>query len=187
MRNYIKQNKISISHKDNPEEYFRQYYLDNKEKSRERDRKRHKNNPHRHRDRYSNNVEYHREYYKNYYSKLPKEELRAIYRKKYERMRANPKSKLNDNIGNSIRIALKGKKAGRHWETLVGYTLNELIGHLEFLFDELMSWQNYGSYWHIDHIKPQSLFTIDEFKQCWALDNLQPLEAIANMRKSNKY
>ncbi len=26
-----------------------------------------------------------------------------------------------------------------------------------------------------------------EFKECWALSNLQPLEAIANIKKGNKY
>ena len=55
-----------------------------------------------------------------------------------------------------------------------------------------MTWENQGSYWHIDHIKPKSLFEYDsidhpEFKKCWSLDNLQPLEAKENMRKNNKY
>lgn len=55
-----------------------------------------------------------------------------------------------------------------------------------------MNWDNYGSYWHIDHIKPISLFKYEtaedpEFKKCWALDNLQPLEKIANLKKGNKF
>ena len=29
--------------------------------------------------------------------------------------------------------------------------------------------------------------TEEEFKKCWALDNLQPLEAVENIRKSNHY
>jgi len=41
---------------------------------------------------------------------------------------------------------------------------------------------------HIDHIKPKCSFfykSMDsqEFKDCWSLDNLQPLFAIDNMRK----
>jgi hypothetical protein len=28
--------------------------------------------------------------------------------------------------------------------------------------------------------------TDENFKKCWALDNLQPLEAIANIKKSNR-
>ena len=43
-----------------------------------------------------------------------------------------------------------------------------------------------------DHIKPQSLFNFEspedvEFKQCWALENLQPMSAKENRKKSNKY
>jgi len=79
-----------------------------------------------------------------------------------------------------------------HPEKLVGYTLENLTKHLEKQFDDKMSWDNYGSYWHIDHIKPKSLFNytseIDkEFKECWGLNNLQPLEAKANLIKHNKY
>ena len=55
-----------------------------------------------------------------------------------------------------------------------------------------MSWDNYGSYWHVDHIKPKSLFHYNnsenpEFKKCWALENLQPLEKFENIRKRDKY
>ncbi len=54
-----------------------------------------------------------------------------------------------------------------------------------------MSWENYGSYWWLDHIKPRSSFNYEspddkELKECWALENLQPLEKIANIRKGNK-
>jgi len=50
-----------------------------------------------------------------------------------------------------------------------------------------MNWDNHGKYWHIDHIMPQSILPYismedDNFKKCWALDNLRPLEAIQNMK-----
>ena len=83
-------------------------------------------------------------------------------------------------------------KKNRTWESLVGYSISELIVHLETKFKNGMSWDNYGTYWHIDHIKPVSWFVIetvesDAFKQCWALDNLQPLEASVNMSKGNRF
>ena len=104
---------------------------------------------------------------------------------------STPQGRIAHNMRTAICRALKGKKAGRHWETLVGYTLNELMKHLEGLFEPWMNWDNHGE-WHIDHIKPKSLFhyktTEDkEFKECWALENLQPLEAIKNLTKSNHY
>lgn len=54
-----------------------------------------------------------------------------------------------------------------------------------------MNWDNWGAYWHIDHIYPVSLLPYssmeeDNFKRCWALDNLRPLEKIANIKKGNK-
>lgn len=128
------------------------------------------------------------EYIKNY-MKLPenKERINRYYR---QLRKENPKFHLDQNMAIAIYQSLKDKKAGRKWETLVGYTLKELMSHLEKQFDEKMNWKNYGSYWHVDHIKPRSLFKYacpedQEFKECWVLKNLQPLEKIANLRKSN--
>jgi len=94
-------------------------------------------------------------------------------------------------MASQIYNALRANKAGRTWETLVGYTLQELKSHLEARFLPGMSWENYGA-WHIDHIRPRASFTFtspeDEgFKQCWALDNLQPLWAADNIRKGHKW
>ena len=91
-------------------------------------------------------------------------------------------------MSSTISKVLKGKKAGRRWQDLIGYTIEDLIQHLEKQFDEKMNWDNYGRYWHIDHIRPKSLFKYEtaedpEFKKCWALENLQPMEKIANIKK----
>lgn len=107
-----------------------------------------------------------------------------------ERMR----DKLNHKMGKSIYKSLKAKnisKNRKHWESLVNFTLEELIIHLESLFQNGMNWENQGK-WHIDHIKPISLFNFEsindiEFKKCWALENLQPLWAYKNRSKGNKY
>lgn len=66
-------------------------------------------------------------------------------------------------------------------------TYQDLIKHIEKQFDDKMTWDNYGSYWHIDHIRPKCSFKGNEFKECWALSNLQPLEAIENFRKSGRW
>lgn len=100
--------------------------------------------------------------------------------------------RLDNSVSSMIYHALKENKAGRKWETLVGYTIKDLMNHLEKQFDEKMNWSNYGSYWHIDHIKPRSLFKYKhpeekEFQECWSLRNLRPLEKIANIKKSNNY
>ena len=118
-------------------------------------------------------------------------------KKKYNRewmkkFRKIPKNKIDGSISGNIWHSLKEKKNGRHWEDLVGYTLQDLMKHLENLFDENMNWENYGSYWEIDHKTPKSWFRYEiaedlEFKKCWALENLQPLEISLNRSKKNYY
>jgi len=121
---------------------------------------------------------------------LDNKEKRNKYRKEYRNN--NPSYKLNYNISGAIRQALGGNKNKKHWETLVNYTLEELKQHLKKQFRVGMSWSNYGTYgWHIDHIIPISLWEFEsyedkEFKQCWALCNLQPLWARENLQKGNQ-
>jgi len=122
-------------------------------------------------------------------NKERKYEIANKYRKK--KRKENISFRLGLNIGTAISISLKDKKAGRHWETLVGYTLEDLMRYFEMLFDKHMNWQNYGSYWWIDHVMARSLFKYEipedpEFKKCWALENLRPLEKIENIKKGNK-
>lgn len=99
------------------------------------------------------------------------------------------RNRVSMNFSRRMRKALNSDKSGMSWESLVGYSLKDLKLHLEQLFSDGMSWDNYGL-WHIDHIKPVSLFDLslqDDFDTCWSLDNLQPLWASENRKKSNKY
>jgi molybdopterin converting factor small subunit len=122
---------------------------------------------------------------------------RAVRRKYCKKRRLKDYAfKLRSAIGTGITKSLKSnnlKKNRRSWQTMVGYTVLELKEHLEKQFKEGMSWNNYTNKgWHIDHIRPVSSFNItspdcEEFKKCWALENLQPLWAHENHVKSNKW
>lgn len=100
--------------------------------------------------------------------------------------------RLNNCMSSGIYSCLRKNKSGYHWEFLVGYTFDDLKEHLEVQFKNGMNWQNYGKFgWHLDHIRPISSFTFsspddEQFKQCWALSNLQPLWAFDNLSKHNK-
>ncbi len=115
----------------------------------------------------------------------------SICRKNWKKKHlATPKGRLDENMSYGIRKALLSKKAGRHWESILGYTVNDLYKHLESKFVEGMSWNNYGG-WHIDHIIPRCFFQYSspndpEFLYCWSLNNLQPLWAKDNLLKHNK-
>ena len=107
------------------------------------------------------------------------------------RYKTDIKTHLRINFASLMRARLKSKTqigVFRH----LGYTVKDLKQHLEKQFDSKMSWDNYGSYWHIDHIVPDSWFTYEseqdeQFKQAWALSNLQPLSKVENLKKGNRY
>jgi len=115
------------------------------------------------------------------YDKSPEEKERRKNRLA-ERRRDDHIYRLNKNMTGAIWKSLKHKKNGRHWEAVIGYTVNDLISHLEKQFKDGMNWDNYGE-WHIDHIIPKSIHK--DFNECWSLSNLQPLWAIENQKKSN--
>lgn len=109
-------------------------------------------------------------------------------RESKRRRRENPSHRLYASIGTQLRLALAAGKRGRKWESLVGYTRDELARHLERQFVGWMSWANYGLAWHIDHIVPQLAFELDTVdleavRACWALSNLRPLPSSENVSK----
>lgn len=118
------------------------------------------------------------------------------------------KEKINNDVCLKFRVRISsaishcikkngGSKGGESCWKYLGYTPQQLRNHLESLFESWMNFENYGKCkigvrtWQVDHKIPVSSFhytTMDceEFRQCWALSNLRPLDAIENIRKSNK-
>lgn len=123
--------------------------------------------------RYSNDLEYH-----------VKERIRLH---EYKR---KTKSVICDNLRSAI------KRGGRSpsSEEIIGCSMHEFIKHFERQMNHKankgMNWDKFmKSEIVIDHITPKSDFNLDdpkEFKRCWALSNLRPMWAKANIIKSNK-
>jgi hypothetical protein len=113
------------------------------------------------------------------------------YKRKKERMKNNPALRLRANVGMTVREALKrqmSSKNGASTFEYLPYTPLQLMEHIESQFDEHMSWDNYGDYWHLDHIVPQAALIYDSlthpnFAKCWDINNLQPLEKSRNASK----
>jgi hypothetical protein len=77
---------------------------------------------------------------------------------------------------NSTLIRLNKIKEG-HTIDLLGYSALELKNHLESLFTEDMSWDNYGE-WHVDHIVGVIFFDVTTPANIVnALSNLRPMWA----------
>lgn len=119
--------------------------------------------------------------------------------KQRARRRADPLWKLRKNISIAIVNSLRQNKEVSCFKKLP-YSIKDLKEHLESQFEPWMTWENWGTAkdysknnrtWNIDHIVPQSKLKFnslddENFLKCWSLRNLRPLDAIENIRKSNK-
>lgn len=128
--------------------------------------------------------------FKKYYnSENGRKSFLKYFRNKYKN---NFKFKIDCLILNFVKDSFKNKRFNSKYEKILGYTIKDLISHFENQFNENMSWNNYGKYWCVDHIKPKYLFkykSVKEksFKECWALKNLQPLKIEENRKKGKIY
>lgn len=119
-------------------------------------------------------------------------ENRKDYRKAYrsknkiqstERSRIRYNNDIEYKIKSTIRVriynALKENKSNKSIEYL-GCTIQEYKQYLESKFTSEMNWDNYGSYWEIDHIYPLSKGGSFHYT------NTQPLTINENRTKSDK-
>ncbi len=137
------------------------------------------------------------------YAKLYKAKNKDKIKARMKIWRANNKNYKKDKWATDINFRLREVLRGRIYKAvkanstyksaktidLIGCEVEFLKTYLEGLFTLGMSWSNYGQ-WHIDHIKPCSLFDLtieDEQRKCFNYTNLQPLWAEDNLEKSNKY
>lgn len=184
---------------DNPSiviSYNAQYYKDNQQDLIDYQKK-----------YYSNNTEK----VKNYKQKYSVENKEKINKDKKEYIFLRRKNdivfKIHENISCAIRYSVKSNKFknGKSIKNILSYSIKELKDHLESQFESWMTWENWGIYnrntwndqdsstwtWQIDHVIPKSNFKIltiddEEFKKCWALENLRPLSAKQNIMDGNR-
>lgn len=121
----------------------------------------------------------------------------ASTKRRIEKVKNTLRLRLKQNVSSLIHHRLKfrlSSKNGKSTFSFLPYTIDKLIKHLENQFKPWMDWNNYGmgkDKWNMDHIIPDSSFNYKnvedkEFQECWALENLQPLSAIKNIKKGNK-
>lgn len=110
-----------------------------------------------------------------------KDKIRRAWNERYQR---DPDLRLRHIVSVGLRQSLNGTKGGTKWTEILGYSVADLRLHLERQFSGSMSWENFGSYWHVDHIRPVSMFVLPrDLAECWALTNLRPLRWLANLQK----
>jgi hypothetical protein len=106
-----------------------------------------------------------------------------------ERRQTDIEFKITCNLRTRLRDAVKRDTKSAPTLDLLGCNVDTLKEHLEAGFDDKMTWDNYGTYWHVDHIRPCASFDLTDpvqQRECFHWSNLQPLEAIENIRKGAK-
>lgn len=133
------------------------------------------------------------------YRENNKEAINKKSRKKYQSVqKLDPFFMLSSSMRASINNSLKGveEKRGVRWEMVTRWNLLNLSSHLESLFEEDMTWENYGRtsgshWWEVGHRIPIKAFrfsslTDEEFCLCWSLQNLFPQWQKQNRTASDK-
>jgi hypothetical protein len=96
--------------------------------------------------------------------------------------------RLKKSLAARLRNVLKSNEIDKTDSTMncIGCNIQYLREWFEFNFTPEMSWDNYGSYWSIDHIIPVNKFILtDETEklQCWNWSNMMPVSIKYNSSK----
>ncbi len=168
--------------------YETQYRKDNKEKVQELNKKYYNNNKEKFKQYYSDNIEKIK-HYNNYYNSLEENiEKRKLYRKKEYNLKygKDVQYTLSLTIKNRINLALKENWKKGSTIQLLGISILEYKQYLESKFTDKMNWENYGTYWEIDHIKQLATFDLSiEKNQIIAFNykNTRPLSILENQSR----
>jgi hypothetical protein len=102
-------------------------------------------------------------------------------------------SVIDNRIAHNLRTRLRNAVVRKDKSTIdyVGISNKELLKWIEyqFQFDDNISWDNYGTYWQIDHVIPCESFDLtkeENIYTCFNWTNLRPLEKQENNKKKNK-
>ena len=195
--------------KEYRKEYHKQYYKQNKERYKENNKQWREQNKDYHKQWREQNEEYYKEYKKEYYKKNKErykennkqwreqnKEHRREYKKNWSKAKYNTdlQHKLTKWSREQVRRCLNSNKT-EHTFDILGYTPEQLKQRLEMNFKPDMTWDNHGTLWHIDHIKPLCKFNFvlpdgtpnyEQIRLANSLTNLQPLYAKENLSKGGK-
>jgi len=184
--------KRYLENKESYDEWRNKYYLINKDKQKNRQKKWMENNLERKKfteKRWrDSNIERIAVKHRNWYIKNRDKKLKQNFEYNKKRMKSDPIYRATKYIRSRISGLLRENKSVSGLK-LLDCSLENYKIYLEKQFRDDMSWENYGTIWHIDHIKPCSTFDLslpEEQKKCFHYSNTQPLLINENLKKYNK-
>jgi hypothetical protein len=116
----------------------------------------------------------------------------AIAKHRYNKFKGIPEYRLKIRMRTRLWKVLKLQCQHKRARTFnfVGCSPSELKVYIERQFVGLMQWNNYGSLWEIDHIRPCASFDLSsdmQVRACFHYSNLRPLLKTENRSKSSNY
>ena len=138
---------------------------------------------------YNNNLDKCKESRKRYMSSIEAKEKKRISRQlwRHNQRKNNVNYKFQENLRKRLWKIIKYRREKSSKE-LLGCSLTFYNIWLQYTFDEKMSFENYGSYWDIDHViglNNYDLSNKEELSESFHWSNTRALEKSENYRKSD--
>lgn len=124
-----------------------------------------------------------------------REKYKEYYREYWRKWRENKYKtslsyKIGSNISSHLWHSLKRNVKSKSIKILLGCTIEEFRIYIESLFEEGMTWDNYGPIWELDHIIPRAYFDFskqEDQEKCFHYTNYRPLFKKDNTSKSSNF
>jgi hypothetical protein len=116
-------------------------------------------------------------------------EIRNRYEERNPGRQKKSHIRAGTNLRGRVNEIIRSSGRGKRCRELFSMSGSDFKKYMELQFKEGMSWDNYGTAWHVDHIIPCSVFDLSNpvnQKICFHYLNLRPLKAIDNMKKHNR-
>lgn len=139
---------------------------------------------------YNDNKDKHLLNKQKYYENNKQDIINKVKEYRKNRLETDSFFKLKENTRTLIRNSFRRKFTDKSQKTIniLGCSFEEFKDYIEKQFTPKMNWDNQGTYWQLDHIKPVSLATNkQELIELNHYTNFQPLYWKDNLSKSNKY
>lgn len=101
----------------------------------------------------------------------------------------NPQERKRRHYRMYLRDYIFRGKVSKKIDTIVGLSQEQMRDWLEFNFKPGMTWDNYGTFWNLDHVKPCCAFDLTEKQEiynCFSWKNTLPVYCKENLEKFNK-
>jgi len=127
---------------------------------------------------------------KEYYRKNKDKVNKQVTKYQVEKMKKDPIFKLKVRLRTRVYQALKnqGKQKNKRTLQYIDCTPQFFQEWIQFQLYDGMTLENYGKYWHVDHVIPCSKFDLskpEKVNQCFNWKNLRPYLASKNLAKND--